>query len=90
MEFLKKNWMQIFAPALCVILLAAVLWQNQKFDALKEELASLSEALEQQEMQTGDLRQQARDLAADSRVFRMVSAAVRLSCTGHGYETCAF
>lgn len=62
MEFLKKNWMQIFAPALCVILLAAVLWQNQKFDALKEELASLSEALEQQEMQTGDLRQQVLEL----------------------------
>ena len=50
----------------------------------------MKEFLKSLEQTAGDLRQQARDLAADSRVFRMVSAAVRLSCTGHGYETCAF
>ena len=42
-----KKWLYGAPLALCVVLLAAVLWQSQKLDALNTEISSLTAALEQ-------------------------------------------
>ena len=53
-----KKWLYGVPLALCAVLLAAVLWQNQKFDALNAEVSSLTAALEQQAREASDLREQ--------------------------------
>ena len=57
-----KKWLYGVPLALCAVLLAAVLRQNQKFDALNAEVSSLTAALEQQEQAASDLREQVEEL----------------------------
>ena len=53
-----KKWLYGALLALCAVLLAAVLWQNQKLDALNAEVSSLTAALEQQAQESSGLREQ--------------------------------
>ena len=57
-----KKWLYGAPLALCAVLLAAVLWQNQRFDALHTEISSLTAALEQQAQAASDLREQVEEL----------------------------
>lgn len=57
-----KKWLYGAPLALCVVLLAAVLWQSQKLDALNTEISSLTAALEQQAQETSGLREQVEEL----------------------------
>ncbi|MDY3282614.1 hypothetical protein [Dysosmobacter sp.] len=53
-----KKWLYGAPLALCVVLLAAVLRQNQRFDALHTEISTLTAALERQTQAASDLREQ--------------------------------
>ena len=57
-----KKWLYGAPLVLCVVLLAAVLWQSQKLDALNTEISSLTAALEQQAQETSGLREQVEEL----------------------------
>ena len=68
-----KKWLYGAPLALCVVLLAAVLWQSQKLDALNTEISSLTAALEQQAQETSGLREQVEEILRAGGITKLTA-----------------